>query len=819
MSKTTLLFFLIFLSSPAWSQSILRYEGYIENSGVAVDSPAQTFTVSIMKQGCPIPLISSVGVVTDIINGEFNINPSFAEPLFSQVMNPNYVNVNCPSINANRLMRINWLAETFDVAINESARAGFSNIAGLLNERNQHEFLKIASYPSQAILSNVQVDTLLGLVNGTATNYLRPSDAILGDVTGPSTATVVSRIRGTNVVATAPTTGQVLKFVAGSWTPSPDETGGAITDASYAAKGVVQGLTDEATSGLRLTAGVLSLGDVGTPGTYGSATQIPVIMTDNKGRVTSVVNTTVNDATKLPLVGGTISGAINMSNQNITNVNSIAATNFSGRNLVLTDNDINTATIRTPTDIVANYILTLPPNDGAAGEILTTDGAGVLSWAAPAVGAGDITEVLAGTGLTGGATTGSAILNVNTGSGPGQIPTLGSALGNQGVMLVNNMGNALVSLNCTNGQVLKFNVSGFATCGSDEIGVSQVRFPANDLTPGASIAIGNNALNSVPALAAYNNVAIGYESMTTTLGVTAINNVGVGFRSLRSVTSGDGNVAVGKSSLTNLTTGFENTAVGSEVMTDLTTGNNNTAIGNRAGRFLTGAFNTTVGQQALENAQSFNNTAVGSSALQFVNTGAYNTAVGSDAGNSLSTGSNNTFLGHGAGDDVTTGNSNVVIGFEVGGSNMSSGDNNILIGTDSSVTKPAIGTNNYVNIGNLITGNMSPTFRGIEIDGKITSRVSASGGSLSNLFLDFGSTNFIRVTSSGACGALNLVNLTPGGSYTITMPNATTTCGSISYPGFTVRYPQGYMPNQPAGGLVYTFIFDGVDLWATAVPF
>lgn len=44
--------------------------------------------------------------------------------------------------------------------------------------------------------------------------------AILGDVTGPYSATVVARLRGVNISTTAPTMGQFLGFDGMSWTPT-----------------------------------------------------------------------------------------------------------------------------------------------------------------------------------------------------------------------------------------------------------------------------------------------------------------------------------------------------------------------------------------------------------------------------------------------------------------------------------------------------------------------------------------------------------------------------------------------------------------------
>ena len=56
-----------------------------------------------------------------------------------------------------------------------------------------------------------------------------------------------------------------------------------------------------------------TLASAGTAGTYGSGTAVPVITTDSKGRVTNVTTAAPVDATKLPLAGGTLTGALTLS--------------------------------------------------------------------------------------------------------------------------------------------------------------------------------------------------------------------------------------------------------------------------------------------------------------------------------------------------------------------------------------------------------------------------------------------------------------------------------------------------------------------------
>ena len=76
-------------------------------------------------------------------------------------------------------------------------------------------------------------------------------------------------------------------------------------------------------------------------------------------------------------------------------------------------NGTNKITIKAPLSC-PDLTLQLPADAGSSGYALVTNGSGVLSWSATA---GDITEIVAGTGLTGDATSGVATLNVVGGTG------------------------------------------------------------------------------------------------------------------------------------------------------------------------------------------------------------------------------------------------------------------------------------------------------------------------------------------------------------------------------------------------------------------
>lgn len=113
------------------------------------------------------------------------------------------------------------------------------------------------------------------------------------------------------------------------------------------------------------------------------------------------------------------SSASNDLDLNGNNLNEVAA-------IRLQDGDTNYVELKSPANLAANYNLILPTTAGTSGQVLSTDGSGNLSWLTPEEG--DITEVVAGTGLTGGATSASATLNVNVGTSANQIVQLdGSA--------------------------------------------------------------------------------------------------------------------------------------------------------------------------------------------------------------------------------------------------------------------------------------------------------------------------------------------------------------------------------------------------------
>ncbi len=112
---------------------------------------------------------------------------------------------------------------------------------------------------------------------------------------------------------------------------------------------------------------------------------------------------TTNIATKMPLAGGTFTGAVSFDDNTIIKGDS---TNGSGKLTLNCENNSHGVHIKGPPHSAgATYTLTLPNNTGTSGQFLSTNGSGVLSW-----GTADVSSRLA---LAGGTMTGFVTLHAD----------------------------------------------------------------------------------------------------------------------------------------------------------------------------------------------------------------------------------------------------------------------------------------------------------------------------------------------------------------------------------------------------------------------
>ena len=91
---------------------------------------------------------------------------------------------------------------------------------------------------------------------------------------------------------------------------------------------------------------------------------------------------TISSGTKA-LVAWNGSDFVNISSSVFSGVISVEGTSSSGAAIRLfedTDNGTNYIALQAPAALATNVTLTLPDNDGAANQVLTTNGSGALSW-------------------------------------------------------------------------------------------------------------------------------------------------------------------------------------------------------------------------------------------------------------------------------------------------------------------------------------------------------------------------------------------------------------------------------------------------------
>jgi hypothetical protein len=301
----------------------------------------------------------------------------------------------------------------------------------------------------------------------------------------------------------------------------------------------------------------------------------------------------------------------------------------------------------------------------AAQTGLMINSKGLLTFATgqtfPGTGAGTITGVTAGTDLTGGGTSGTVTLDLNTTKVP-QLAASNTFTGNQTV----------------NGNL---SATGVVTGSSYQIGSNLFAFGSfanqnaflgfagnTTMTGGDNTAIGLDALHSNTQ--GYGNMASGAYALYSN--TTGIGDTASGAFALYANTTGTGNTATGSDALREDTTGYENTASGLNALYGTTTGNDNTASGayalldnntgsdNTAGGAYalfdntTGSSNTASGAYALFSNRSSSNMASGAYALYSNTTGSSNTAIGTDALYNNFVGSYNTAVGAIAGPDPST---------------------------------------------------------------------------------------------------------------------------------------------------------------------
>lgn len=260
-----------------------------------------------------------------------------------------------------------------------------------------------------------------------------------------------------------------------------------------------------------------------------------------------------------------------------------------------------------------NYIF--PSSRGTNGQIMSTNGAGDISWTTPIDTDDQIVDAFSlsgttlnislqddgvvpvtvdlsslqdGTGTDDQNITGSGLagtnLTIGIENGTSQVIDLSSLQDGTGTDDQNITGSGLVGTNLIigieNGTSQTIDLSSLQDGGALKIDDLLDGKSDNDGSDdGSSIYIGINA--GVSDGGGNNqNVGMGFDALANSDNSA---NTAIGYKTLYSNVSGSGNTAIGWMSL-NLNLGLMNTAIGSQSLSSNTAGSNNTALGNSAGK-------------------------------------------------------------------------------------------------------------------------------------------------------------------------------------------------------------------------------------------
>ena len=517
----------------------------------------------------------------------------------------------------------------------------------------------------------------------------------------------------------------------------------------------------------------------------------------------------------------------------------------------ISDGRGNTSPLYLSTGSIQFYgAYSFPNADGLDGQVLKTDGAGVLTWENDA-NSGTVTSVALSvpTGLTvtnSPITTSGTIAIANT-SGysiptdakqtqwdtayTNRITTATSPLsittntislntvpvsnGGTGAttltgILLGNGTSAISSVTdgTTSGQVLSTNANGtysFIDAAGGDVNISG--------TPVANqIAIWTDAstIKGDATLSIDNNHEITlYQPRATTPPTDSVSyNIGGGNTSVH---TGLMNTGFGWHNLNLLTTANYNSAFGSNCLLSVTSGGFNTAVGSGSGQnIITSSESTSIGYEAMKgttiatmpNGVGGANTAIGYRSLKIIE-GAANTAIGYQSGSAITTGSNNVIIGSNTGSTIATSSNNIIIS-DGSGNIRQSFDINGAATFSSSVTSGGLVTINKINEGLVLTAgaNTDASYMSTRANNGTGWMVMGSQGTTSGYIQSGTGANESAITTIGAY-ALSLgtnqverLRISSGGDVTIT---TTTNEGGLTITSATDNTTLR-LSNQQTGG-------------------
>lgn len=221
---------------------------------------------------------------------------------------------------------------------------------------------------------------LAGSANLTFNGTTLTAAGLAGPLNGTVGAITPAAVTGTTITANTGFSGP-LNGTVGAGTPAA-VTGTTITANTRfvgALDGTVGATTPAAIVGTTITANTGFSGPLnGTVGAVTPAAITGTTITANTG-FSGPLNGTVGAGTPAAIVGTTIVGNTSLSSP------LIKAMSAGPVSLYETTNTYNVG-LKASNSMTVSYTLTMPVDDGTSGQMLTTDGSGVLSWTTPAAG-------------------------------------------------------------------------------------------------------------------------------------------------------------------------------------------------------------------------------------------------------------------------------------------------------------------------------------------------------------------------------------------------------------------------------------------------
>lgn len=427
---------------------------------------------------------------------------------------------------------------------------------------------------------------------------------------------------------------------------------------------------------------------------------------------------------------------------------------------------------------------------GLTGQVLTTVAGGTLSWTTPtsiSVGTISTTSNVNGASITAGVLNLAPADDTNGGVVTTGTQTFAGSKTFSDNILVNSIRIGAPASGSANTMIGAYSLL-YGSPGSNNTAVGTMSLASLTNTGNEgndNTAVGTNAIRQGGAANGSRNTAVGSAALSN--GSGTYNNTAVGYNTLAAGISGASNTAVGTFALQNNTTANYNVGIGYETLKNTTTGGSNTAIGKGAMLSnISGDVNTAIGESALiSNTNGRYNTSIGVQSQEQNTSGQSNTAIGVAAIDRNGTGSNNAVLGAFAGryiaDNATSNtviNNSVLLGFNarplannanneivIGYNAIGNGSNTVTLGNSSITSVKTSGAFNapvYSSTPQALTA-------GSNISWNPMSGLNASVTLNANSTLAFS-----ELPPVGSSGTLIITQPTSGGTFSLTLPTATT---------------------------------------------